>query len=432
MGFPWIDSSLRLNAMINTTLSMLLLVGVLLSGPTTTFGGDAPVALEPIPLNGGKLRNWNRDGGAFLGKGPWQVLPGVEANGREVIFRQPSRKDGLGKRTNEWFDAAFLRVKASKDNHYGVRQALIDVEPIVARGGDRFRIGINLRTDSPGLVGVIAELQDADGGTLVASKPMSPAVAGPEGAHRHFVDLEVPKGDAGEGPLHLAFVAKPMDDGGEGAWIELDQASIARIGSDGGEFKSMFDGKSFDGWTGLNDAYKVKDGAIITVPGISGGANIYTEEEYDDFAFRFRFKLEPGSNNGIAIRAPLSGDAAYQGMEVQVLENSHPKYAGLKPWQFHASVYGLGPALRGYQRPPGEWNDQEIIADGRWVKVILNGKVINYLDVVEAAEQETASGRPHPGAARKAGHIGFCGHGDAVEFKDLRIQPLRAEKPRNE
>lgn len=432
MGFPWIDRSLRLNAMMNTTLSMLLLVGALLFCPMRTFGGDAPVALEPIPLNGGKLRNWNRDGGAFLGKGPWEVLPGKDANGREVIFIQPSRKDGLGKRANEWFDAAFLRLKASEDTRRGVRQPLIDVEPIVARAGDRFRVGMNLRTDSPGLVGVIAELQDAEGRPLVAGRPMSPVVAGAEGAHRHFIDLEVPGGVAEKGPLHLAFLAVPIGDGGEDAVIELDQASIARIGSDGDEFKSMFDGKTFDGWTGLNDAYQVKDGAIITVPGISGGANIYTEEPYDDFAFRFRFKLEPGSNNGIAIRAPLTGDAAYQGMEVQVLENSHPKYAGLKPWQFHASVYGLGPALRGYQRPPGEWNDQEIIADGRWVKVILNGKVINYLDVVEAGEQETASGRPHPGAARKAGHIGFCGHGDVVGFKDLRIQPLRREKPRNE
>lgn len=418
--------------MINMTSSMLLLIGVLQFAPTTASAGDAPVALEPIPLNGGKLRNWNRDGGAFLGKGPWEVLPGVGAEGREVIFVRPSRQDGLGKRTNEWFDAAFLRIRASKDARLGVRQPLIDVEPVSFRGGDRYRVGINLRTDSPGLVGVVAELQDENGGVFATSEPMTPRVAGVEGAHRHFADLRLPGWISTDASLHLAFVAVPIGDGGEGAEIELDQASIARIGSDGDEFKSMFDGRTFDGWTGLNDAYKVKDGAIITVPGISGGANIYTEQEYDDFAFRFRFKLEPGSNNGIAIRAPLTGDAAYQGMEVQVLENSHPKYAGLKPWQFHASVYGLGPALRGYQRPPGEWNDQEIIADGRWVKVILNGKVINYLDVVEAAEQETASGRPHPGAARTAGHIGFCGHGDAVEFKDLRIQPLRSEKARNE
>jgi hypothetical protein len=111
-------------------------------------------------------------------------------------------------------------------------------------------------------------------------------------------------------------------------------------------------------------------------------------------------------------------------MEIQVLENSHPNYAGLKPWQFHGSVYGISPALRGYQALPGEWNHEEIRVEGRKVRVVLNGKVINEVDLDEAMKDGTLSGREHPGAARLSGHIGFCGHGDVVEFKDLRLRPL--------
>ncbi|MCP4836274.1 MAG: DUF1080 domain-containing protein, partial [Phycisphaera sp.] len=170
-----------------------------------------------------------------------------------------------------------------------------------------------------------------------------------------------------------------------------------------------------------------EDGSIRTYPDRDGG-NLYTEDQYGDFIFRFAFKVPPGANNGIAIRAPLGGDAAYQGMEVQVLENSHPKYAGLKDWQFHGSVYGIAGSLRGYQAPPGEWNQQEIRVSGRTVQVTLNGKVITSVDLDQALAGGALSGRDHPGAARTAGHLGFCGHGDVVHFKDLRVRDLSGTK----
>ena len=169
--------------------------------------------------------------------------------------------------------------------------------------------------------------------------------------------------------------------------------------------------------------------AITNAP-MSGKVQL-CKDEFDNFIFRFKFKLEPGANNGIGIRTPLIGDAAFEGMEVQVLENSDPKYAGLKNWQFHGSLYGLAPALRGYQRPAGEWNDQEIRAEGQRITVILNGKVINEVDLDEVIRAKPLSGQPHPGATRKSGHIAFCGHGDRVAYKDLRIHPLPVQKKDN-
>jgi len=76
------------------------------------------------------------------------------------------------------------------------------------------------------------------------------------------------------------------------------------------------------------DGYGVKSGVIYCARG--GGGNLLTENEYSDFILRFEFKLEEGSNNGIGIRAPLEGDAAYMGMEIQVLDDNATQYAKLR------------------------------------------------------------------------------------------------------
>ncbi len=194
-------------------------------------------------------------------------------------------------------------------------------------------------------------------------------------------------------------------------------------------FTDLFDGQTLKGWTLVGkrgDGYGVKDGVIYCAKG--GGGNLYTEKEYADFVLRFEFKLEPGANNGIGIRAPLQGDGAFLGMEIQVLEDSAPKYANLQPWQFHGSIYGVVPAKRGALRKAGEWNREEIVARGRHIKVTLNGKVIvdaNLNDVTDAAVL-----RKHPGLLRERGHLGFLGHNDYVEFRNIRIKELPAI-PRN-
>jgi hypothetical protein len=207
----------------------------------------------------------------------------------------------------------------------------------------------------------------------------------------------------------------------------IDKVSLAHVVEDEpGDFEPLFDGRTLEGWTGALKGYRVHDGTIELDTTANAWGNLYTTREFDDFILRFEFKLTPGANNGIGIRAPLGGDAAYQGMELQVLDNNHPKYAGLKPWQYHASIYGVAPARRGFQRAVGDWNQQEIRVEGRTVRVTLNGEVILDQDLDEATKDGTLSGRDHPGLARTSGHIGFCGHGDEVAFRNIRIKPLGA------
>ena len=191
-------------------------------------------------------------------------------------------------------------------------------------------------------------------------------------------------------------------------------------------FVSLFDGTSLDQWTGNTSGYNLVNGAVEVNPDAGGGGNLYTKDEFVDFIYRFEFQLTPGANNGIGIRAPLDGDAAYAGMEIQVLDNEAPKYKDLHEYQYHGSVYGVIPAKRGFLLPTGEWNKEEIVAKGNKIKVTLNGTVILDGDIKKASNnfKETMDQKDHLGLSRKTGHIGFLGHGDVVRFRNMRVKKL--------
>jgi hypothetical protein len=210
--------------------------------------------------------------------------------------------------------------------------------------------------------------------------------------------------------------------GGENVSAAGPAASPADGGPEGG-FSALFNGRDLLGWRGDMKGYVVENGVIVALP--DGTGNLYAEKKYSDFDLRFEFKLTPGANNGIGIRAPLTGDAAYVGMEIQVLDDSADQYKTLNPYQYHGSIYGVVPSKRGFQKPVGEWNAEEIIARGRRITVILNGTVIVDADLDAASASGTVDHREHPGLKNAAGHIGFLGHGSHVEFRNLRIKELK-------
>jgi hypothetical protein len=189
-------------------------------------------------------------------------------------------------------------------------------------------------------------------------------------------------------------------------------------------FVSLFDGRTLTGWKlvgGHGPGYVVVDNTIVCPK--DGGGNLFTEKEYANFVLRFEFKSEPGGNNGIGIRAPYEGDAAYQGMEIQVLDDGHELYKGkIRSEQHHGSIYDVIPARTGYLKPAGEWNTEEISASGRRIRVTLNGVIIVDADLDTVREPAVLA--RHPGLARASGHIGFLGHGSLVEFRNIRIRTL--------
>ncbi|MBI4873571.1 MAG: DUF1080 domain-containing protein [Acidobacteria bacterium] len=191
-------------------------------------------------------------------------------------------------------------------------------------------------------------------------------------------------------------------------------------------FIPLFDGKTLEGWTLVQKSksgrgYIVENGLLVCPK--DGGGNLLTEREFSDFVFRFDFRMEPGGNNGVGIRAPLAGDIAYSGMEIQILDHNHEKYREwLKPTQRHGAVYDLIPPIAEALKPAGEWNSEEIHVQGRRVRVTLNGVLITDADL--ATITDPAALKKHPGAARTSGHIGFLGHGSLIEFRNIRVKPL--------
>jgi hypothetical protein len=206
---------------------------------------------------------------------------------------------------------------------------------------------------------------------------------------------------------------------------EIDTKQIGLTKTEISEgFESLFNGKNLDGWQGNKTDYFAQNGEMVVNPERGGHGNIFTEKEYSDFNFRFDFQLTPGANNGLGIRAPLEGDAAYVGMELQILDNTAAIYANLQQYQYHGSVYGVIPAKRGFLNPVGEWNSQEVIVKGSKVKVILNGETILDGDIKEASKNGTLDHKEHPGLLREKGYIGFLGHGSELKLRNLRIKDL--------
>ena len=186
-------------------------------------------------------------------------------------------------------------------------------------------------------------------------------------------------------------------------------------------FQPIFNGHDLQGWRGAVDDYQVLDGAILCKPG--RGGVLYTDQEYGDFAVRLEFKLPEAGNNGLAIRYPGHGNAAYDGMtELQVLDSEHPKYAKLDPRQYHGSAYGMVAASRGYLRPTGLWNFQEVTVRGSTIRVELNGSVILNADLSNVSQ--FMAGSQHPGKDLTTGHFGFAGHHDPVAFRKIEIKRL--------
>jgi len=190
-------------------------------------------------------------------------------------------------------------------------------------------------------------------------------------------------------------------------------------------YTSLFNGKDLSGWVGNKESYTAKNGEIIVSPveGVSGG-NLMTAKEYSNFILRLEFQLTAGANNGLAIHAPLEGDATHLGKELQILDNTADKYMDLKLYQYHGSVYGLIPAKRGYLKPIGQWNQQEVYVKGPKIKVTLNGTLILDGDLNEATKDGTLDGHNHPGLQKTKGHIGFIGHGDRLKFRNISIKEL--------
>jgi len=208
--------------------------------------------------------------------------------------------------------------------------------------------------------------------------------------------------------------------GGEEANKEL-----ASRNADG--FKEYINGKDLSEWQGAVDSYEVADGNVRCKNG--KGGDLLTKDEFENGIIRVEFKLPPAGNNGIALRTPLDGHSASDGLELQIIDSDgyNAKMAaagkkGLEPYQYHGSLYHCVGAKHGFLRPVGEWNFEEIEVQGQKIKVTLNGTKILDVDIDTFDRSQIA--HPPKGLDHTKGYIGFAGHTDPVEFRSLKVKKL--------
>ena len=193
-------------------------------------------------------------------------------------------------------------------------------------------------------------------------------------------------------------------------------------------FVPLFNERDFSGWYGdTKDGWRVEEGIMICE-----GNSIWSEAEFGDFILRFDFRLTSNANNGLGIRLPRAGFAAYDCMELQINDDSGDQWQHLEGYQRHGAVYGIAPPKTGHLKPVGEWNYQETIAHGRQITINLNGVTIIDVDLDEAAKLGMLNGLDHlhfPGFYRESGCLNFQGHGSRSEFRNVRLRPIKTRRP---
>lgn len=215
----------------------------------------------------------------------------------------------------------------------------------------------------------------------------------------------------------------------------------ARAGEPPAEpWKSLFDGKTTDGWRGykmnaMPPGWKVIDGALVRVAGgaggkgAGGGDDIITTEQFDDFELELEWRImDRGGNSGIIIRA--SEDAVtswHTGPEMQVLDNA--ANPGRDARQLAGACYDLYAPSKDVTRPLGEWNSVRIIARGNHVEHWLNGeKIVEYELGSDDWNQRVAASKfknmPHFQKPPAKGHICLQDHTSRIEYRAMRIRPL--------
>ncbi len=190
----------------------------------------------------------------------------------------------------------------------------------------------------------------------------------------------------------------------------------------GDGFASVFNGKDLSGWIGATQSYVVQDSALYSLPDKHG--NLMLEKQYSDFVLRLEFQLAANGNNGVVLRMKdVNGSPTRSGMELQILDDGGDQYKSLKDYQYNGSIYGIAPAKRGFLKPAGQWNAQEVRAIGSRITIVLNGTVIVDADLKDV--RKTLDGIEHPGLHNAQGYLGLMAHYTRVGFRNIRIKEIK-------
>lgn len=177
----------------------------------------------------------------------------------------------------------------------------------------------------------------------------------------------------------------------------------------------------------------VRDGALTSTK----GGNILTKEQYANYILDFEFKNEPGANSGVFIYCSDLKNWIPNKLEIQLLDDYSPKWAGLPKTALCGAIYGRLPPSKQAVKKAGEWNRMTVWCLGPKVYVLLNRELVLQLDMSQwTSGKKTPDGRDIPAIYNKPlaelptrGHIGLQGkHGATANyFRNLKIKVLSAQ-----
>lgn len=187
----------------------------------------------------------------------------------------------------------------------------------------------------------------------------------------------------------------------------------------GDDWVELFNGKNLEGWETVGkQSWEAVDGVLACTG--QGAGWLSTIKEYGDFELELEFWLPPAGNSGVFLRAPREGNPAYNGLEIQVLDDQSDKYEDLRPEQFTGSVYDVVAASQHVTKPAGEWNTMKIVYRGPHITVTLNDKQVVDADLDKYPDKDAT----HPGLKRKRGYIGLQNHSSVVQYRNIRLKEL--------
>lgn len=194
-------------------------------------------------------------------------------------------------------------------------------------------------------------------------------------------------------------------------------------------FFPLFNGENLNGWRIRNgdSGFVVEDGQIISTGEEGGGDWLFTDDTFRNFVLRYEYRVQPAGegNSGVSIRAKKEGNPAFSGMEIQIIR---PDWE--TPWQRAGALYATVPPAVRADKPAGEWNSVEILADGDRIRTTMNGQVlydVNMSDYTPEKIGESEWQKPLTDRAA-SGHIALQNHGNRVQFRNIRLKELPGDK----
>jgi hypothetical protein len=215
-----------------------------------------------------------------------------------------------------------------------------------------------------------------------------------------------------------------------GSWLARASTAADRDRERAAQTQSgvaLFNGHNLSGWDAVgkraNDDWAVENGCLVCKG--KGRTWLRSRQQYGDFHLRLEYQVSPGANSGVYIRVGADGNhhrdsptAPPAGFEVQILDDHAPRYAGLKDYQYSASLYDLAGAAPRVSKPAGEWNSLEINCAGTHVTIHHNGR-----RVVDAEPDRY----PLLKLRNRSGFLGLQSHNGVVRFRNLRIGPPESD-----